>query len=113
MHITFIDKCTLVFDKCAEASNNKPRSQVKDPLQVSLANVQRCASNDEPRLIGNETVKPQFYSGSVPTNVGGGITRVGQNRIYTLYVTVSMVISLLKIPYVHCIYVQMYGSGQP
>ena len=29
--------------------------------------------------------------------------RVGQNRIYTLYMTVCMVISLPKIPYVHCI----------
>jgi hypothetical protein len=30
--------------------------------------------------------------------------RVGQNRIYTLYMTVCMVNSLLKIPYVHRIY---------
>ena len=29
--------------------------------------------------------------------------RVGQNRIYTPYMTVCMVISLLKIPYVICI----------
>ena len=33
------------------------------------------------------------------------IVRVGQNRIYTPYMTVCMVISLLKIPYVHRIYV--------
>jgi hypothetical protein len=33
------------------------------------------------------------------------IRRVGQNRIYTPYMTICMVISLLKIPYVHCIYV--------
>ena len=38
--------------------------------------------------------------------------RVGRNRIYTPYITVCMVISLLKLPYVHRIYVYMYGSGQ-
>ena len=41
------------------------------------------------------------------------IRRVGQNRIYTPYMTVCMVIPLLKIPYVHRIYVQIYGSGPP
>jgi len=39
--------------------------------------------------------------------------RVGQNRIYTPYMTVCMVISLLKIPYVHRMYVYMFGSGPP
>ena len=38
--------------------------------------------------------------------------RVGQNRIYTPYMTVYMVISLPKIPCIHRIYFQMYGSGQ-
>jgi len=33
------------------------------------------------------------------------IYRVGQNRIFIPYMTVCMVISLLKIPYVHRIYV--------
>ena len=32
------------------------------------------------------------------------LPRVGQNRISAPYMTVCMVISLLKIPYVHCIY---------
>ena len=32
------------------------------------------------------------------------IFRVGQNRIYTPYMTVYMVNSLPKIPYTHCIY---------
>jgi hypothetical protein len=41
------------------------------------------------------------------------LIRVGQNCIYTLYMTVCMVISLKKIPYTHHIYVYMYGSGQP
>ena len=36
------------------------------------------------------------------------INRVGQNRIYTLYMTVCMVIFLLKIQYVHRIYVLIY-----
>jgi len=35
--------------------------------------------------------------------------RVSQNRIYTPYMTVYMVISLPKIPYIH----RVYGSGQP
>jgi len=36
--------------------------------------------------------------------VGLAITRVGQNRIYTPYMTVYLVISLPKIPYVNRIY---------
>ena len=39
------------------------------------------------------------------------VIRVGQNRIYTPYMTVYLVISLPKIPYIHRIYI--YGSGQP
>jgi len=39
--------------------------------------------------------------------------RVGQNRIYTPYMTVRMVMFLLKILHVHRIYLYMYGSGQP
>jgi len=31
-------------------------------------------------------------------------TRVGQNRIYTPYMTVYFVISLSKVPYIHRIY---------
>jgi len=34
----------------------------------------------------------------------GQMARVGQNRIYTPYTTVHMVISLQKIPYMHRIY---------
>jgi hypothetical protein len=34
-----------------------------------------------------------------------GGTRVGQNSISAPYMTVCMVISLLKIPYVHRVYV--------
>jgi len=32
------------------------------------------------------------------------LCRVGQNRIYTPYMTVYLVISMPKIPYIHCIY---------
>jgi len=32
------------------------------------------------------------------------ITRVGQNRIYTPYMTVYLVVSLPKIPYIHRIH---------
>jgi hypothetical protein len=39
--------------------------------------------------------------------------RVGQNRISATYMTVCRVISRLKIPYVHRIYLYLYGSGQP
>ena len=54
------------------------------------------------------------------------MTRVGQNRISAPYIAVCMVISLLKIPYVHRTYtyncmvlanftcdMYIYGSGQP
>jgi len=37
--------------------------------------------------------------------------RVGQKRIYPLYMTVYLVISLPKLPYIHRIYI--YGSGRP
>ena len=61
-----------------------------------------------------------IYKRSIYDIVGKGITkytvmygvhicRVGQNRIYTPYMTVYLVISLPKIPYVPYI----YGSGQP
>jgi hypothetical protein len=39
------------------------------------------------------------------------ICRVGQNRINAPYMTVLLVISLRKIPYIHCVYI--YGFGQP
>ena len=39
--------------------------------------------------------------------------RVGQNRVYTPYMTVCMMISLPKIPYIHRKYLKMYVSGQP
>jgi len=41
------------------------------------------------------------------------VCRVGQNRIYTPYMTVCMVISLFKIPYIYRINVCIYGLGQP
>jgi hypothetical protein len=41
------------------------------------------------------------------------IIRVNHNRICTPYMTVCMVISLLKILYIHRLYVYMCGSGQP
>jgi hypothetical protein len=44
---------------------------------------------------------------------GTEINRVGQNCICTPYITVCMVIFLPKIPYICCIYVCMYGCGQP
>jgi hypothetical protein len=39
--------------------------------------------------------------------------RVGQNRIYSPYITVYLVISLPKTLYIHRIYLCMYGFGQP
>jgi len=50
--------------------------------------------------------------------------RVGQNRLYAPYMTVYLVISLPKIPYIHrlfiytpsahiYIYIYIFGSGQP
>ena len=45
---------------------------------------------------------PPCCGGNVAVNVH--ILRVGQNRISAPYMTVRMLISLLKIPYVHRIY---------
>jgi len=36
------------------------------------------------------------------------ISSVGQNRIYTPYMTVYLAISLLKIPFIHRIYIYIY-----
>jgi len=41
------------------------------------------------------------------------MNRVGQNRTCTPYMTVCMVTSLLKMPYIHRVYVCVYGFGQP
>jgi len=41
------------------------------------------------------------------------MSRVGQNRICLPYMAVCMLISLLEIPYMHRIYICMYGFGQP
>jgi len=38
------------------------------------------------------------------------IIRVGQNRIYTPYMTIRLVISLPKIPYIHRIYVWFWPT---
>ena len=38
--------------------------------------------------------------------------RVGQNRVCTPYATVCTVISLLKVLYIHRIFICMYGLGQ-
>jgi len=37
-------------------------------------------------------------------HIQGAISRVGQNRMYTPYMAVCMVISLPKIPYIHRVY---------
>ena len=61
--------------------------------------------------IGLATCVHRVYIGSAT-----GAHRVNQNRIYTPYMTVYLVISLPKIPYIHriSIYgVYFYGSGQP
>ena len=41
------------------------------------------------------------------------ICRVDQCRLYTLYMTVFLMISLPEIAYIHRIYIYIYGSGQP
>ena len=38
------------------------------------------------------------------------MARVGQNRIYTAYITVDMAISLPKIPYTHRIYIWFWPT---
>jgi len=50
-------------------------------------------------------IKIQRYTQATHTR------RLGQNRTLTPYMTVYLVISLPKLPYIHCIYV--YGSSQP
>jgi hypothetical protein len=50
----------------------------------------------------------RFITGLMGANAGLGevkhLFRVGQNRIYTPYMTVYLVISLPKLPYIHRIY---------
>ena len=45
-----------------------------------------------------------------PDDAKPGISRVGQNRIYTPYMTVYLVISLLKILYMHRIYIWFWPT---
>ena len=47
---------------------------------------------------------------AVPQGVGQRLCRVGQNRTYIPYMTVYLVISLQKLPYIHRIYMVL---GQP
>jgi len=47
-----------------------------------------------------------------PFTAPSSSTRVGQNCIYTPCTTVGMVIALLKISYVHSIYIKIYSFGQ-
>jgi len=49
--------------------------------------------------------------GSGQPYIAHSISRVDQNRIYTPYMTVYLVIFLPKVLYIHRIYI--YGSGQP
>ena len=67
------------------------------------------------RTIQIHCVYTVFWQGNHQHTVvyGVHIRRVGQNHISAPYITVCMVISLLKIPCTHCIYLQNYGSDQP
>ena len=68
------------------------------PLQVAAYTSEKAV-----QAAAAEATAGLLAAGS-PWGVPGKQTfRVGQNRIYTLYMTVCMVISLPKIPYVHCI----------
>ena len=40
-----------------------------------------------------------------PSWISNNIVTVGQNRMYTPYMTVYLVISLPNVPYIHCIYI--------
>jgi hypothetical protein len=88
-------------------------------VEPLLAEMERCiavASYHKVR-VGRYSSTPLAAEG-LPLLDGGSSTtyhnsRVGQNRICTPYMTVCMVISLLKIPYIYRIYVCMYGLGQP
>jgi hypothetical protein len=43
---------------------------------------------------------------------GVRMCRVGQNRLYTLYMTIRLVISPVKNTHLHRIYIYICGSGQ-
>jgi len=84
-------------------------SEKKDVVFVGLACTAICTVYD--RMYGDFPAKNTVCTPYMP--------RVGQNRIYTPYMTVYLVISLPKIPYIHRIYMVLanpiyaYGSGQP
>ena len=58
--------------------------------------------------MGKVQKKMQVFRSSklrtLPSKVSSRMFRVGQNRIYTPYMTVYFVISLPRIPYIHRIY---------
>jgi hypothetical protein len=58
-----------------------------------------CICGDSPAK--HTVYTPNMYIWFWPTL---HMTRVGQNRIYTPYMTVYLMISLPKTPYIHCIY---------
>ena len=66
---------------------------INAPLKISLPNI--------PHICIHASIQP---CGLILHNF---IHRVGQNRIYTPYMTVYLVISLPKIPYTHRIYMVM------
>ena len=71
-----------------------------------------CAAFIHKQMCLNPNQINKLYIPSTSTCVCA-IRRVGQNRICTPYMAVCMVIFLLKIPYIHRIYVCMYGFVQP
>jgi hypothetical protein len=62
------------------------------------------------RNLSRETIAANPKSNPRETLV---VSRVGQNRICTPYMAVCTIISPLRIPYIHRIYLCMYGFGQP
>ena len=65
--------------------------------QASLAVRQIIPSSKRKIVQGSGWPEPHKY-------------RVGQNRIYTPYMTVYLVISLPKTPYMHCIYMWLWPT---
>ena len=68
------------------------------PTGVAAA-VSSCLARRVGRTTRIQGVITEFLAGKSPS-----ICRVGQNRIYTPYMNVYLVISLPKIPYIHRIY---------
>ena len=94
-----LHSCSLTFSRCSNGL-------------VSISNGRRLAVIRKADVPLNETSVGHFIDEVCCSFqlFPGRMFRVGQNRIYAPYMTVYLVVSLPKIPYIHRIYMVLAHS---